>query len=305
MPKPKIVLSRCFIHPVRYNGGIVSDEFVEKLKFYVDYIDFCPEVDIGLGVPRPKIIITQENDKKRLIQPDTGKDLTELMNEYVNKILSSLEDVDGFILKSKSPSCGVASAKLYKNNAVIGKTDGFFANGIKKFFPNLPLEDEGRLRDNGIRQHFLTRIFAFSELRELTKNPTPQRLVEFHSQYKHLLMTYSQKTLKELGKTVADGKMTLEEKVLKYQNLFYQAFIKKPSRQRHVNTLMHLIGYISKKLTPKEKKHLLNLIEKYRNGLIEIRVILELLRSLSFRFENNYILIQKYLDPYPEELNQL
>jgi len=303
MLKPKIVLSRCFLSPVRYNGGIVNDELIEKLKPFIDYIDYCPEVDIGLGVPRARIIITLDGEQKKLIQPETGRDLTDIMINYINKVINEIKEIDGFILKSKSPSCGVASAKLYKNNSILGKTDGFFAGSIKKSFPYLPVEDEGRLRDEEIRKHFLIRIFAFSEFRALKSDPSLKGLVEFHSKYKYLLMTYSQKNLKELGKIVADGKMSLEEKLSQYSKIFYQAFIKKPSVKRHFNTLLHLIGHVSKKLTPKEKKHLINLIEKYSKGLVEIRVILELLRSLSFRFENDYILIQKYLDPYPEELN--
>ena len=232
MQKPKIVLSRCFSQPVRYNGGIINDDFVEKLKHYIDYIDFCPEFDIGLGVPRPRIIIKQDNEQKKLIQPDTGKDLTEIMNEYASKVLQKLKDIDGFVLKAKSPSCGVSSAKLYKNEAVIGKTDGFFACAIKKTFPYLPIEDEGRLRDDKIRKHFLTKIFAFSDLRELMNNATPSRLVEFHSKYKYLLMTYSQKNLEELGKIVTDGKMPVDEKLSKYKMIFYQTFAKKSSRRR-------------------------------------------------------------------------
>jgi uncharacterized protein YbgA (DUF1722 family)/uncharacterized protein YbbK (DUF523 family) len=303
MPKPKIVLSSCFLKPNRYNGEIVHNDFIEKLKPYIDYIDYCPEVDIGLGIPRPRIIIIEDEKGKRLIQPETGRDLTEKMNEYVNNVIKGLNNIEGFILKAKSPSCGVSSAKVYKNGIIIGKTDGFFASAIKEIFPYLPIEDEGRLRNEEIRKHFLTRIFAFSEFRDLTNNPSIKKLVEFHSKYKYLLMTYSQKNLKELGKTVADGRMSLKEKLSNYKNLFYQAFMRKPSPRRHVNTLNHLAGHISKQLSQKEKRHLFNLIDKYSKGLVEIRVILELLRNLSFRFENQYILIQKYLDPFPEELN--
>ncbi len=303
MTKPKIVLSRCFIKPVRYDGGIVNDEFVDRLFAYVDYITPCPEEDIGLGVPRPRIIIVESEGQRRLIQPDTGRDLTEVMNDYLNKMLNELGDVDGFVLKAKSPSCGVSSAKLYRNDVVIGKTDGFFASAVKKVFPYLPLEDEGRLKNRDIRDHFLVRIFAYSDFRDLVKSATASKLVEFHSKYKYLLMTYSQKSLKELGKIVADGTMSLEEKLSRYKAIFYQAFVKRPSRRRHVNTLMHLIGQISKRLSQKERAHLIDLIEKYGRGLMDLRVIIELLRSFSLRFEEQYVLMQKYLDPYPEALN--
>ncbi|MCX7988560.1 MAG: DUF523 and DUF1722 domain-containing protein [Thermodesulfovibrio sp.] len=301
--KPRILLSRCFSQPVRYNGSIVNDEFVNKLKDYIEFIDFCPEMEIGLGVPRKRIIIVEEDNSKKLFQPETGRELTDIMIQYCQRTLNAVKDIDGFVLKAKSPSCGVGSTKLYKNGAIVGKTYGFFANEIKKTFPLLPLEDEGRLRDEGIRKHFLIRIFAFAELREILKNAEPKILVQFHSRYKYLLMTYSQKSLKELGQLVADGKIPFEEKVHIYKDKFYEAFIRKPSIKRQVNTLMHLMGYVSKKLSHKEREHLINLINKYSYGKIQLKVIIELLKSLAYRFDSEYILIQKYLEPYPEDLD--
>lgn len=302
MTKPKIVISRCFFQPVRYNGGIVIDQFVEKLKPYIEYLDFCPESDIGLGVPRQRLIIVEDGLSKRLIQPETGKDFTEQMIDYANTTVSSIDEIDGFILKAKSPSCGVGSTKLYRDGSIAGKTDGFFAEAIKKSFPHLPVEDEGRLRDEGIRKHFLTRVFAFSELRQLCIDPKPKYLVDFHSKYKFLIMSYSQKHLQELGQIVADGKMSIEDKIDKYKEKFYQAFAKKTNRKRNVNVFMHILGYVSKNLNEREKKHILQLIDRYSKGNIEMKVITELFKSLAYRFENEYIVLQKFLEPYPPEL---
>ncbi len=303
MSKPKIILSKCFSQPVRYNGGIVNDDFVNALKEHIHYLDLCPEVEIGLGVPRKRLIVVDENSQKKLFQPETGRDFTAIIEEYSKKTVSSLCDIDGFILKAKSPSCGVLSTKLYRGEAVIGKTSGFFAETVRAYFPYLPIEDEGRLRDSSIRTHFLIRIFAFAELRELLSNASPKKLIDFHSKYKYLIMTYSQKSLKELGQLVADGKMSFDEKLSEYREKFYIAFLRKPSTKRHVNTLLHMIGHISKKLNKKEKAHLLSLIEKFSNGKIQLKVIIELIKSLAYRFEEEYILFQKYLEPYPELLN--
>lgn len=134
MLKPKILFSRCFFEPVRYNGGLVVDEFVEKLKKYVDCVYLCPEVEIGLGVPRAPVIIKQNNNEKRLIQQETGLDLTDKMISYVENVIKQLNKIDGAVLKAKSPSCGVSSTKLYRNGVVIGKTDGFLAESLKKPF---------------------------------------------------------------------------------------------------------------------------------------------------------------------------
>jgi len=302
MIKPKIVLSRCFLEPTRYNGSRIFDEFVEKIKNYVDYIDVCPEVDIGLGIPRKNLIIVKENDKKRLIQQETGKDFTELILSYSYETIEKLNNIDGFILKAKSPSCGVGSAKIYKDNKITGKTNGFFAEIVKLKFPYLPVEDEGRLRNKEIREHFLTRIFSFAEFREIYEKQKISSLVDFHTKYKYLLLTYNQKILKELGKIVADGKMSTSEKFQKYKELFYKAFLKKVSPKKHTNTILHIYGHFSKYLNTEEKKHFLNLMEKYKKGIVELKVLIELLKNFASRFEDEYVKIQKYLKPYPEEL---
>lgn len=303
MLKPKILFSRCFFEPVRYNGGIVIDDFVEKLKRHVDYLYLCPEVEIGLSVPRFPIIITQDGNEKRLIQQETGLDLTDRMISYVESITRQLTKIDGAVLKAKSPSCGVSSVKLYKGGSIIGKTDGFLAESLKKTFPLLPVEDEGRLRDEKIRDHFLTRVFAFCEFKALSENPKEAELVKFHTKYKYLLMTYSQKHLKILGRIVADGKTTINEKISKYGDLFAEALIKKTTKTRHINTLTHIFGHISRYLNQKERAHFLELMEKYRKNMIKRRVLIELLKSFAYRFENEYILMQKYLEPFPEDLS--
>jgi len=303
MSKPHLVISRCFLKPVRYNGGIINDLFINKLLSFVKYRDVCPEVDIGLGVPRPRVTILKINGEYRLVQPETGRDLTEVMNEYATKTINTLEKADGFVLKAKSPSCGVGSAKFNKAGPSPGKTDGLFATHILKAFPHLPVEDEGRLRDYEIRRHFLIRIYSFTELKELIDAPSPLKLIEFHTRYKYLLMTYNQKNLRLMGKIVASGDMDIKEKIIKYSELFYQSFAQKPTRKKHLNTLMHITGYFSREMGLRERRHLTELIDKYSKQKTELKIIIELLRSLAYRFENQYILIQKYLDPYPEELN--
>ncbi len=300
--RPKIVISRCFFEYVRYDGGTVLDPFVEKLKNYVDFITVCPEVDIGLGVPRQRIIIVKDGENKRLIQYQTGIDLTEKMEEFSKGFLSKLENVDGFLLKSKSPSCGVGTTKLYLREQVVGRTYGFFAQAVRESMPYMPLEDEGRLRDKNIRENFLIRIFAFAELRKLMENFSPKGLVEFHSAYKYMLMTYNQKALKELGRLVAQVGKEPERVAKEYKESFMKAFSRIPSASRHANTLMHILGHISRNLNSMEKRHLLHLIQKLKFGKMEHRVIVEVLRSLAYRHNNEYLLKQRYLDPYPEDL---
>ncbi len=304
MIRPRLVLSKCFGFAVRYNGGIVQDEIIEKLKKFVDCEMFCPEVELGLGVPRPKIIIEFIGNQKRLYQPETGRDLTQKMNLWINETLKKIEGVDGFILKSKSPSCGLSSANYYREGKIVGRTDGFFAEAVKQDFGIIPVEHEGRLKNPDLRVHFLTRIFSFAEFRDLKKRVKADELVRFHTRHKYLLMTYNQKNLYTLGRIVADGKKSVKERLLEYESIFYSSFERRPSRLKHYNTILHIFGYFSDNLKPNEKKHFLELATKYKEGVIDLRIILEVLKSFSFRFENDYLLNQSYINLFPEELNQ-
>lgn len=301
MTKPIIVVSKCFFVNVRYNGGIVKEPFVDSLKNFVKFIEVCPEVSIGLGVPRPSINIVYKNKKMRLIQLTTGIDLTEMMERFTHEFLNGLTEVDGFILKSRSPSCGISSAKFFENKTFKGITDGFFAREVKNRFPFFPIEHEGRLRDMNIREHFLTRIFAFFEFRNLKKKITQAKLVEFYTSYKFLLMTYHQSNFKVLGRIVAE-KADIRRKLEKFEPLFYHSFQRIPSRKKNYNTILHIFGYFKDKINPKEKRHFLALTENYLKEKVDFIVIRELLWNFANRFENEYLLKQKYLRPYPAEI---
>ena len=304
--KPKIILSRCFLEPVRYDGGVIRDDFVEKLKNFVDIVDFCPEVDIGLGIPRNRLILLKKENQIRLIQLPNNLDFTEKMTKYAKEVVKRLKDeIEGALLKSKSPSCGVFSSIVYREKKMVGKSNGIFAQILKNEFPFLPIEDEGRLKNPEIRRHFLTKIFAFCEMRKLFKNPSPRALVEFHTKYKFLLLCYNQKVLKELGRIVAESKTNFKEKLSIYREKFYSAFLKRSSFRQQTNVLYHLVGFFSKKIKEKERKHLISLIEKFRVGKIQLRVVIELLKNLALRFEKEYVLFQKYLRPYPEDLEEI
>jgi uncharacterized protein YbgA (DUF1722 family)/uncharacterized protein YbbK (DUF523 family) len=303
MDKPKIVLSRCFLEPVRYDGGIIVDEFVDRLKKYVEVVDICPEVGMGLGIPRDRLIIVLNGEEKKLIQPDRGKDLTESILGFSKETIERLPQVDGFLLKAKSPSCGVGSTKLYRGDRVVGRTYGFFAHEVNTSFPYLPVEDEKRLKDPDIRAHFLTRIFAYAELRSLLEKDGPEALIDFHTRYRYLLFTYNQSMLRRLERLVARTDIFLEEKIRLYRDMFYRSFLRRPASKRHLNTILHIVGQFSSRLNKREKSHLYTLIDKFEKDRIPLKPILEFIKSLAYRFGEEYVLIQKYIEPYPEELD--
>ncbi|MEZ0323594.1 MAG: DUF523 and DUF1722 domain-containing protein [Hydrogenothermaceae bacterium] len=308
MYRPKVVISRCInIASVRYNGGIVVDEFAKRLGQFVDYVDICPEVDIGMPVPRPSVLLARFPDKIKMIEPISKIDYTEKIEDYSKRVMESFKDIDGFLLKSKSPSCGVGDTKLYKEDLVhsIGKTDGIFARFAKTYFPYLPVEDEGRLHDIWIKRDFLTKIFRFAEARNaFPKINSINELIKFHQNNKYLLMLYSPSKQKKLGQIIANwDKIGLEETVNQYRDLFYQSLLKRPGLKSHINVLQHIYGHFSEFLKPSEKRHIHNLLNRALNGSIDIKAVVEYIKGFVFRFDDEYLKNQTYLFPYPQELD--
>ena len=188
--KPNIVISKCLgFETCRYNGQVINDEYVNKLSKFVNYIPVCPECEIGLGVPRFPIRIVKEKDNLKLVQPKTGKDCTKDMIRFSENFLKGLKNIDGFILKFRSPSCGINDVSIYpslEKSAPVGKGPGFFGSKVMEMFPGLSIEHEGRLKNFKLREHALTKLFALAGFRDHQGKMAD--LVKFHSNNKYLFM---------------------------------------------------------------------------------------------------------------------
>lgn len=199
MIKPKILLSKCLeLECCRYNGQFISDKFIRKLLPFVEVIPVCPEVEIGLGIPRPEISIYEKKETKELLllQPKTNEDHTKVMTSFSKTYLSSLEVLDGAILKAKSPSCALKDAKIrdLKTSMPHATGPGFFGKEVLHKFNYLAIEDEKRLSNAKIREHFLLQLFTLARLRKALEKNTYSSLEEFHRTHKYLLQLFSQKT---------------------------------------------------------------------------------------------------------------
>jgi uncharacterized protein YbgA (DUF1722 family)/uncharacterized protein YbbK (DUF523 family) len=308
--KPTIVVSRClgFDH-CRYNGDTVSDKFVKKLSDYVNYITVCPEVDIGLPIPRETIRLISENDEIKLYQPSTQRELTEEMTSFTNSFLTSLPEIEGFILKSRSPSCGTKDVKIYlgKEKAVGSiKGAGLFGKAITERFSATAIEEEGRLTNFKIREHFLTKLFAFFKLRQIEKSKSLAELVKFQSDNKYLLMAYNQKEQKLLGRVVSNHEKKGFEIIIKeYRDHLALAFARAPRYTNIINALQHIFGYFSEKLSAEERAFFLETLENYRQNKFPLSVLIHMLKGYALEYNEPYILQQTILSPYPEELIDL
>lgn len=170
-PKPIVVVSKCIeFQPVRWNSEIISSDFVRKLKHGVTLIPVCPEVSVGLGVPRNPLKVVSSDGKLKLVQPDTGIDLTDKMLMFAESYLNSLPAVDGFILKSNSPSCALRDAKVYLDSlepAPTARGPGLFAKKALQKYPHVTVEDEKRLENPRTAKRFIKNVFTSARLRQV------------------------------------------------------------------------------------------------------------------------------------------
>jgi uncharacterized protein YbgA (DUF1722 family)/uncharacterized protein YbbK (DUF523 family) len=309
-PKPVIVVSKCItFEPVRWNGQIIASEFVEKLKPYVNFIPVCPEVSIGLSIPRDPIRIVLVKGEKRLLQPATGLDFTDKMKKFSESFLDSLDEVDGFILKSGSPSSGFKNVKVYpsiEKVASISRSSGFFGEVVLQKFTNQAIEDERRLLNPRIKEHFLTKLFTLASFRSVKKSGKVKDLVKFQSDNKYLLTAYNQTELRILGKLAANqDHKTFSETISNYETHLYFALARTPSVGSNINVLLKIMGYFSHQLSKDEKSFFLSSVDKYRAGRLPRSACLSVLRAWIVRFKQEYLSSQTVLEPYPEQLTEL
>jgi len=309
-PKPVVVTSRCFeFDACRYNGQMIPNNFVEILEPWVEFRPVCPELEIGLGVPRDPVRIVRKGGERKLVQPSTGRDLTALMRDFSSRFLDTLGDADGFILKSRSPSCGLGDAKEFpdaENEIATGKGAGFFAEAVMSRFPGLAVEDEGRLRNFRIREHFLTKLYTLARFRDVRRAGTAGALVNFHTDNKLLLMSFSQKEMRALGRITANARgASPPEMIAEYGEGLMRALASPQRRPSSINVLMHTLGYCSDNLTGREKAYFLDLLAAYRDERIPLSAVLTVLESWVIKYGEEYLGRQTFFEPYPRALMEL
>lgn len=307
---PKVVVSKCLgFEACRYNGQLQKDDFISRLNNHVEFVTVCPEVSIGLSTPRNPIRIVNENGNMKLIQLKTDLDFTQNMFEFSEEFFGGLDKVDGFILKSRSPSCGIKDVKIYSSrekSANSSKGRGLFGGTAIDRYPFIAIEDEGRLKDFKIREHFLTKLFMMTRFRKIKVTQSPALLMKFHSDNKLLLMAYNQKELRILGNIVGNNDhKPIAEVFTEYEIHLSKALSKASRYTSNINVFMRAMGHFSERISHKEKEFILDTIEKYRKGLVPFSGPLYVIKSYIVRFDENSLINQTFFEPYPEELVDL
>jgi uncharacterized protein YbgA (DUF1722 family)/uncharacterized protein YbbK (DUF523 family) len=304
--KIRLGVSSCLLgEEVRHDGGHKRDAFLtDTLGPFVEWVPVCPEVELGLGVPRPPIRLASAAATPRLVVATTGEDLTARMQRWAAGRVAELSalGLHGYVLKRASPSCGLFRVRVYGDDGRPGAVSrGVFATALTDALPLLPVEEEGRLADAGLRESFIERVFAAARWQALGQSrPRARDLVAFHAAHKLAILAHSPREYAALGRLVAGG--LTRETLATYGARFMQALAVRATRARHVNVLQHVAGFFKRQLGGDERAELAEVIAEYRAGLVPLVVPITLLKHHVRRLGIAYLADQVYLTPHPKEL---
>lgn len=305
----RIGVSSCLLgERVRWDGGHKKDAFlVDQLARFVEWVPVCPEVESGMGTPRPTVHLVRDGDELRMLETRSGRDHTQVMRRFARKRVRALARVDlcGYVLKRDSPSCGMERVKVRREKGMpVRDGRGLFAQTLLDVLPQLPVEEEGRLHDAALRENFVERVFAYRRLRDLFSGRFRRRsAVAFHTAHKLQIMAHSPQSYAEMGRLVAAvARVEPREFRGRYAEAFMTALRVRATRGRNTNVLQHMAGYLREHLDGASREELAELIQDYRRGLVPLVVPLTLIRHHARRFRVDYLLGQVYLDPHPKEL---
>ena len=308
MNRIPVGISACLTgQEVRHDGGHKHSGYCTgTLSQYFEFRPLCPEAGAGLGVPRPAMHLQQDEDVVRLVTVRGGEDRTAELDAWIRSALPGLEDLRGFILTPRSPSCGLERIRVYDGEGNVQRRDasGLFADALRRHYPLMPLEESGRLNDEGLRENFIERVFLFDDWMNMRASGlTPGALIDFHTRHKFQLLAHCQKTYRRLGPLLADLRAApLEEIADRYIGEVMVAMSRKVSRGDHVNAMQHLAGFVSRHLVFEERRVLDEQIQAYYRGEVPLVVPMTLLRMAQRRQPVAYLEKQEYLRPYPDAL---
>jgi uncharacterized protein YbgA (DUF1722 family)/uncharacterized protein YbbK (DUF523 family) len=304
----RVGISSCLLgQKVRHDGGHKQDRFAtDVLARFVTFVPVCPEVEVGMSVPRETIRLERRSGGVRLVAPKSGEDHTEAMRAWSEARVRALEklDLSGYILKKDSPSCGMERVRVHGGKMATRDGRGAFASVLMERMPLLPVEEEGRLCDLALRENFVERVFAYRRVKDLfARRFTVGDLVRFHSAEKLLVLAHEPAAYTRLGRLVAQAKALPRAAVAsRYAEVHAAALAKLATRGRHTNVLQHMAGYFDEGATPDDRRELAGTIEDYRRGLVPLVVPLTLVKHHVRRLGVGYLASQRYLDPHPKEL---
>jgi uncharacterized protein YbgA (DUF1722 family)/uncharacterized protein YbbK (DUF523 family) len=309
MSKIPLGVSQCLLgESVRFDGGHKRNRYLtDVLSEYIEFRPVCPEVAIGLGIPRKPVrlvVMGEETRVRGIDNPDL--DVTDALVEQAELAVQLMPDICGYVFMQNSPSCGAHGMKRYRTNgfSMDNKGRGAYAKRFMELMPLLPVEEAGRLNDAGLRDNFLTRVFAYHDFKhQIAPAPTAKKLIEFYSRYKYQVMAHHVPSYFSIGRYLSNlSSRDIEVSSAEFFRLLMEALSHHATRKGNTNAIMHLRGYLKEVLSTQDKYELSQLIDSYRAGLVPLVVPLTLLKHHLLKLDNPYLKSQTFWSPHPERL---
>ncbi|MEA2078425.1 MAG: DUF523 and DUF1722 domain-containing protein [Pseudomonadota bacterium] len=305
----RIGISSCLLgNPVRFDAGHKYSAYItQTLGEYFEFVPFCPEVAIGLGIPRPPIRLVSVDGSIRVRAVENPEqDVTDALIENGRAVARRLCDVSGYLFKEGSPSCGMERVKVYQapSGRPLESSAGLFAGTIMRALPELPVEEEGRLMDPRLRENFIERVFIYHRWHCYgASGMTPAALADFHTRHKFNVLAHDEPVYRELGRLVADaGRRDITEAAAEYIRVLMRALAKIATPKQHAKVLMLIMDFFKHDIDSNDKAELLGLIDAYRQEQVPLIVPLTLIHHHLRCHPNDYISSQSYINPHPREL---
>lgn len=305
----RLAVSSCLLgEAVRYDGGHKRDSLViELFGRHFDLVPLCPEVGIGLGVPREPIRLMGPVARPRAVGARTPElDVTRALSVYGRRAALALDraGVCGYIFKSRSPSCGLRAVVVHRRGRRAARRGtGIYARALLERLPLLPAEDEERLRDPALRENFVERVHAYGRWQALAATGLLRpRLVKFHAAHRLTLMARGGKAFDVLERMLADraegGGGALGAR---YVRRFMQALARPAPRRGHLRVMRHLLGRLKHCLDREDWTELAEIVRCYGDGRLPRIVPITLLRH-HLRRTRDPDADQVYLNPDAREV---
>lgn len=297
----RLGISACLLgESVRYDGGDKRAPLLcDVVACRVDWVPICPEVEIGLGTPRPPMVLLGRGRAPRLWTPSTGDDHTGAMRAWARERVAGLVDAGlaGYVLKSRSPSCGLRGVPLQdRDGSETGTGSGLFAAALVHGLPQLPLAEEQELDDPAALTQFLRRAFFYRRWQQ-----RQEALVDFHRRHRALLLASGAAATRRLDRQLAAADGDLEALAPRYSSAALRILRHLPSRRCHARNLGWVVGHLVVHVGDRQRRRNVEAYRAFARGELSWSEAASLLRHSAEEVAHAGVLESAYLFPEPAE----
>ena len=311
--RPVIAVSACLVgQKVRFDGDAAELRLLTKeWSNHLDLLPICPEIEIGMEVPRPATVLVKDEEKLKLVNQQNSMDYTNKMLEYsqIQSDYLASAGICGFIFKNDSPSCGLEKVEVYNTDLseVTRNGRGLFATVFTAFNPHIPTIEGEKLDDVEQAEHFLARVHFSHEWQIKGKNGwNANKIMQFHNENKLFLLSRAPQMKRVLGRLIAtrlDEKAHPEIIALEYMTKAQKALHFTTKKGRIAHTMERVFGRFSHQLSTQERQELIELIHGFRQGLVPRSAPLLLLNKYLGRYNLIDKNINRFINPVPLEMD--